>query len=128
VELWDKYALHIRWTVAAVGHVYLAQAAFDEAVRQWPDQRLTLRQGDTGHSGASRSTQQPVLVMSQKRAKNFGSPQKPLKNGALGAIRTPDPQIRSLMLYPAELRARWADNSRFVAKVTKARRFTASET
>src|SRR5580692_2575367 len=25
--------------------------------------------------------------------------------GALGAIRTPDPQIRSLMLYPAELRA-----------------------
>src|SRR5580704_1488328 len=26
--------------------------------------------------------------------------------GALGGIRTPDPQIRSLMLYPAELRAR----------------------
>jgi hypothetical protein len=26
--------------------------------------------------------------------------------GALGEIRTPDPQIRSLMLYPAELRAR----------------------
>jgi hypothetical protein len=25
--------------------------------------------------------------------------------GALGGIRTPDPQIRSLMLYPAELRA-----------------------
>ena len=25
--------------------------------------------------------------------------------GALGEIRTPDPQIRSLMLYPAELRA-----------------------
>jgi transposase len=30
------------------------------------------------------------------------------KVGALGAIRTPDPQIRSLMLYPAELRARTA--------------------
>jgi hypothetical protein len=27
-------------------------------------------------------------------------------NGALGGIRTPDPQIRSLVLYPAELRAR----------------------
>ena len=27
------------------------------------------------------------------------------KIGAPGAIRTPDPQIRSLMLYPAELRA-----------------------
>jgi hypothetical protein len=25
--------------------------------------------------------------------------------GALGEIRTPDPQIRNLMLYPAELRA-----------------------
>ena len=28
------------------------------------------------------------------------------KCGALGRIRTPDPQIRSLVLYPAELRAR----------------------
>ena len=27
------------------------------------------------------------------------------KNGAPGTIRTSDPQIRSLMLYPAELRA-----------------------
>jgi hypothetical protein len=27
-------------------------------------------------------------------------------NGGPGAIRTPDPQIRSLMLYPAELRVR----------------------
>src|SRR5260370_37872749 len=29
----------------------------------------------------------------------------PLSVGALGGIRTPDPQIRSLVLYPAELRA-----------------------
>ena len=29
----------------------------------------------------------------------------PIFNGALGEIRTPDPQIRSLVLYPAELRA-----------------------
>ena len=28
------------------------------------------------------------------------------RNGAPGTIRTSDPQIRSLMLYPAELRAR----------------------
>ena len=28
-----------------------------------------------------------------------------LLSGALGGIRTPDPQIRSLVLYPAELRA-----------------------
>jgi hypothetical protein len=31
------------------------------------------------------------------------------KNGALEEIRTPDPQIRSLVLYPAELRARTQD-------------------
>src|SRR5262249_2088014 len=32
---------------------------------------------------------------------------------ALGGIRTPDPQIRSLVLYPAELRARhWASGNR----------------
>jgi hypothetical protein len=31
-----------------------------------------------------------------------------LSSGAPGEIRTPDPQIRSLVLYPAELRARRA--------------------
>ena len=31
------------------------------------------------------------------------------KNGAPEEIRTPDPQIRSLVLYPAELRVRGAD-------------------
>jgi hypothetical protein len=30
---------------------------------------------------------------------------KPEGDGALGEIRTPDPRIRSPMLYPAELRA-----------------------
>jgi hypothetical protein len=37
-----------------------------------------------------------------------GKPPNPIhdlkENGAPGAIRTPDPQIRSLVLYPAELR------------------------
>src|SRR5580704_8378721 len=37
--------------------------------------------------------------------------------GALGGIRTPDPQIRSLMLYPAELRAR--RGRRIVASLKK---------
>ena len=45
IELWDRHALHVRWAVAAAGTVSVAQAAFDEAVRNWPDQRLTLRQG-----------------------------------------------------------------------------------
>ena len=34
------------------------------------------------------------------------------ENGAPGAIRTPGPQIRSLMLYPAELRAPWRRSHR----------------
>jgi hypothetical protein len=45
VELWDRHALHIRWVIAAAGSVFLARAAFEEAVKQWPDQKLTLRQG-----------------------------------------------------------------------------------
>ena len=45
VELWDRHALHIRWVIAASGSVFLAHAAFDEAVKQWPDQKLTLRNG-----------------------------------------------------------------------------------
>ena len=45
VELWDRHALHIRWVIAAAGSVFLARAAFDEAVKQWPEQKLTLRQG-----------------------------------------------------------------------------------
>jgi hypothetical protein len=45
VELWDRHALHIRWVIAAAGSVFLARAAFEEAIKQWPDQKLTLRQG-----------------------------------------------------------------------------------
>jgi hypothetical protein len=32
-------------------------------------------------------------------------------NGAPGEIRTPDPLVRSQMLYPAELRARKTGNT-----------------
>jgi hypothetical protein len=45
VELWDRYALHIRWVMAAAGHIDLARAAFDAAVREFPNERLTLRNG-----------------------------------------------------------------------------------
>src|SRR3546814_15785330 len=34
-------------------------------------------------------------------------------NGAPGEIRTPDPQVRSLVLYPAELRARMKQKRNF---------------
>ncbi len=45
VELWDRHALHVRWLVAAAGSITVAQAAFDQATRSWPDERFTLRQG-----------------------------------------------------------------------------------
>lgn len=45
----------------------------------------------------------PAALRSEFRDQNFGMLGR---NGAPGTIRTSDPQIRSLMLYPAELRAR----------------------
>ena len=45
IDLWDRHATHGRWLVAASGNLFVAQAAFDEAVKHWPDQRLTLRNG-----------------------------------------------------------------------------------
>lgn len=45
VELWDRHAQHVRRVVAAAGTVSIGHAAFDEAVKNWPDERFTLRQG-----------------------------------------------------------------------------------
>jgi hypothetical protein len=45
IDLWDRHAVHGRWLVAASGNVFIARAAFDEAVKHWPGQRLTLRNG-----------------------------------------------------------------------------------
>ncbi len=45
VGLWDKYALHIRWVMAAVGHITIARSAFQAAVQDFPNERLTLRNG-----------------------------------------------------------------------------------
>jgi hypothetical protein len=45
VELWERDADHIRWTVAASGSIVLAHAAFDAAIKEWPHERFTLRQG-----------------------------------------------------------------------------------
>jgi hypothetical protein len=53
----------------------------------------------------------PALALRGKsRASQTGAAIEPAnlvnENGAPEEIRTPDPQIRSLVLYPAELRAR----------------------
>ena len=45
VELWDRYANHVRWVVAATSTVAIAHVAFDAAIANWPDERFTLRQG-----------------------------------------------------------------------------------
>jgi hypothetical protein len=45
IDLWDRHAVHGRWLLAASGNVFVARAAFDEAVKHWPNQRLTLRNG-----------------------------------------------------------------------------------
>ena len=43
-------------------------------------------------------------LQNQRKIKTLG---KKSCNGAPGEIRTPNPQIRSLVLYPVELRALW---------------------
>jgi hypothetical protein len=77
VELWDRHALHFRWVAAASGSVFLARAAFEETVKQWPDQKLTPRQGimliSEHPCGKPRRLRN---FRSQKRAKNFGSYKK----------------------------------------------------
>src|SRR5581483_9610749 len=48
----------------------------------------------------------PRLCRSKRRSVFVSSLRSLTKTGAPEEIRTPDPQIRSLVLYPAELRAR----------------------
>jgi hypothetical protein len=45
VELWDRHANHVRWTVAAAGSISVANAAFEQALKDWPHEHFALRQG-----------------------------------------------------------------------------------
>lgn len=45
-----------------------------------------------------------LTLLPTKNCNQYFKSIKPRKNGAPEEIRTPDPQIRSLVLYPAELR------------------------
>src|ERR1700685_3190489 len=82
--------------------------------------RLRVRQGECDRRGAEpwREPQgdgQDVSARSRSRhvdceqqePKYFARPAESLINGAPEEIRAPDPQIRSLVLYPAEPRARF---------------------
>src|SRR4029077_14601790 len=74
------------------------------------------RVGPARGSGYERSSRHGVEKRARAHAcrrlkrKNsrFWSARLSYKNGAPEEIRTPDPQIRSLVLYPAELRARFS--------------------
>src|SRR3954471_18429558 len=56
--------------------------------------------------GGSRGMALPLMGRLERRSVFLSSLRSLRKTGAPEEIRTPDPQIRSLVLYPAELRAR----------------------
>ena len=56
--------------------------------------------------GKARKNWRPLAYPARWRSVFLNARRLLRKTGALGEIRTPGPQIRSLMLYPAELRAR----------------------
>ena len=66
------------------------------------------RPGPAKHVGANRNTRIKKRV-----------PKHPRITGAPGEIRTPDHQVRSLVLYPAELRAREAELFRHTVNFVK---------
>jgi hypothetical protein len=45
VELWTEDGQQVRWAVAATANVTVGHAAFEAAVRNWPHERFTLRNG-----------------------------------------------------------------------------------
>jgi hypothetical protein len=45
VEMWDRSDQHVRWVVSASASVAIAHAAMDAAIANYPEQRLTLRNG-----------------------------------------------------------------------------------
>ena len=69
--------------------------------RMWP-----LMSGACTPGGKSPKKWRPLAYPARWRSVFPNARRSLRKTGALGEIRTPGPQIRSLMLYPAELRAR----------------------
>jgi hypothetical protein len=45
VEKWDRHDQHVTWLVSLNSTVTVALAAYEAAVRMYPDDRWTLRQG-----------------------------------------------------------------------------------
>ena len=81
--------------------------------RTWPDaeemERLRAIYGWRALEGRSAVAPHGHPVGASDGAPEDGRPEvsgTPRNHGAPGGIRTPDPQVRSLVLYPAELPAR----------------------
>ena len=45
IEMWDRHSQCVRWTIALCGTSTIARGAFDVAVKNYPNERWTLRQG-----------------------------------------------------------------------------------
>ncbi len=58
------------------------------------------------HAGLASTIALPIKLSSKEKSLQEKSCKPFLKFGAPGAIRTPDPLVRSQILYPTELRAR----------------------
>jgi hypothetical protein len=72
----------------------------------------TWRQRVADHERHLRGTVTPLKVQGTNFADGIGfESQISKRNGDPGGSRTPNPQIRSLMLYPIELRGRWSNST-----------------
>jgi uncharacterized protein YbdZ (MbtH family) len=94
--------------------VYDVVVNHDEHYSIWPaDRELTLGWSTAGFSGDKAARLAYVEEVSRKRCGQYSQAKKSRQDmsafsvyGAPGRIRTSDPQVRSLVLYPTELRAR----------------------
>src|SRR5882757_6818718 len=80
-----------------------ARVSFRKAPRS--GSRLRSRVEIIAIPNRNRTLLRPLAAASGAKTRGLACPVW-YRNGALGEIRTPDPRIRSPMLYPAELRAR----------------------
>jgi len=93
-----KASKSVRWVAEVLGHQDPAFTlrTYAHAMREEERDLSFADFGAPGRPYTAPRVQRVLLRRAQRRG----------FNGAPGGIRTPDPQVRSLMLYPAELPAR----------------------
>src|SRR5580704_11771209 len=85
--------------VGPVPHADASSAAGEAARERAPTQRCSERAASRPSMTENDESVTHVSGINRNPCVRNG----PVSGGALGGIRTPDPQIRSLVLYPAEL-------------------------